>query len=180
MTFTETPLKGAFVINTVPFEDNRGWFSRTFCKEEFEKQGLCSEFVQHNSSYNIHKGTIRGLHYQLAPYEEIKVVKCTRGKILDVIVDLRENSETYLQWFSIELTDENGRMIYVPEGFAHGFQTLCDNTDVFYLMSEFYRKGFDAGIRWNDEVLGINWPILDEIIISEKDKFLRNLPKRNL
>ena len=169
MTYVETLLKGAYIIDMQPIEDERGWFSRAFCMKEFRANGLCSEFVQHNSSFNLQKGTVRGLHYQLPPYEEIKVVRCIRGKIFDVIVDIRKDSDTYLKWFGVELSEDNCRMLYVPKGFAHGFQTLCDKTEIFYLMSEFYRKGYDAGLRWDDKAIGIDWPIRDGIVISEKD-----------
>ena len=177
MIYTEAPLKGAYIIDMQRIEDERGWFSRTFCKEEFEANGLCCDFVQHNASHSIRKGTIRGLHYQLPPYEEIKVVRCTMGKIFDVIVDIRADSDTYLQWFSVELSGDNGRMLYIPKGFAHGFQTLCENSEVFYLMSAFYRKGYESGIRWNDAALNINWPIRDGITISEKDASFVDFPR---
>jgi len=172
MVYTEMLLKGAYIIDIEQLEDDRGWFGRTFCQEEFAALGLCSDFVQHNSSYSRHRGTVRGMHYQLPPYSEVKIVRCVRGAIYDVIVDIRDDSETYMQWFGVELSENDNRMLYVPKGFAHGFQTLSDDTEVFYLMSEFYRKGFDAGLRWNDKRLGITWPITEGIIISEKDASL--------
>jgi len=175
MIFTETPLKGAYIIDIEPHKDNRGWFSRTFCKEEFEKHGLCTEFVQHNSSYNALKGTIRGLHYQIPPDEEIKIVSCVKGCIFDVIVDVRKDSSTYMQWFSVELSESNGRMLYIPKDFAHGFQTLCDETMVLYQMSEYYKKGSESGIRWNDATLNIDWPEKENVIMSEKDSQLQLL-----
>jgi len=170
MIFTETPLPGAYVIDLNKLDDERGWFARAFCKEAFEAHGLCTDFVQHNLSYNKKCGTIRGLHYQLPPHEEIKVVRCVKGAIFDVIVDIRESSLTYRQWYGTELSDENGRMLYVPAGFAHGFQTLSDDAAVFYLMSAYYQKGMDAGLPWNDPRMGINWPIKEGIILSERDK----------
>jgi len=175
MIYSETKLKGAFLIDIEPIDDERGWFSRTFCKNEFEKQGLCAEFVQHNISYSLKKGTIKGLHYQLPPYEEVKVVSCIKGKIFDVIVDMRPDSETYLKWLSVELEEQSGRMLYVPKGFAHGFQTLTDDVLVFYLMGELYYKNAENGLRWNDELLNISWPIREDIIISDKDRNLRTL-----
>ena len=169
MIFTKTHLEGAYIIDMQPIEDNRGWFSRAFCKREFEENGLCGDFVQHNMSYNKQIGTIRGMHFQRPPYEEIKVVQCIKGKILDVIIDIREDSDTYLKWLSVELCENNRQMLYVPKGFAHGYQTLCDDTVVFYLVSEFYKKDSEGGLRFDDETIGIKWPINHNIIISEKD-----------
>ena len=168
MIFKETRLKGTYVIEIEPIEDGRGFFARTWCKEEFEQRDLNSNLVQCNISFNEKRGTLRGMHYQTAPYEETKLVKCTRGSIYDVIIDLRPNSETYKQWISIKLTAENRKMFYIPEGFAHGFQTLEDNTEVFYQMSEFYHYECAKGVRWDDEGVGIEWPIKYKII-SEKD-----------
>ncbi|MCK5398353.1 MAG: dTDP-4-dehydrorhamnose 3,5-epimerase family protein, partial [Thermoplasmata archaeon] len=138
MIFTETRLKGAFIIDIEPIEDDRGFFARSWCRNEFEKHGLNPDLVQCNISFNKKKGTLRGMHYQTAPHEESKLVRCTRGSLFDVIIDLREDSGTYKKWFGIELSAENRRMIYMPGGFAHGFQTLEDNTEVFYQMTEFY------------------------------------------
>jgi len=179
MIYTETRLKGAFIIEMEPFRDERGYFARAFCKEDFARNGLCAEYVQHNTSYNVKKGTVRGMHYQLPPYEEIKVVQCVRGAILDVIVDMRKDSETYLQWVSAELTESNGKMLYVPKGFVHGYQTLSDNSAVFYLVSEFYHKDYESGVRWDDEALNIAWPIKENITVSEKDKSYKNISKEN-
>ena len=177
MVFTETPLKGAYVIDIVPIEDERGWFARAFCKDEFAKYGLHTEYPQHNISYNLKKGTVRGLHYQLPPYGEVKIVECTKGNIFDVIVDMRQDSDTFLQWFAVELNENDGKMLYIPKDFAHGFQTLSDNAEVFYLMGEYYQKGMESGIRWNDEKLGITWPMRDDIVISEKDRQLKTVDK---
>ncbi|NOR47281.1 MAG: dTDP-4-dehydrorhamnose 3,5-epimerase [Methanosarcinaceae archaeon] len=169
MRFTETRLKGAFIIELERLEDERGFFARTFCQKEFEAHGLNPRLVQCNISYNKHKGTLRGMHYQAAPMAEAKLVSCTRGAIYDVIIDLRPESPTYCQWIADELNTENRMMIYIPEGFAHGFQTLEDDTEVFYHMSEFFSPEHARGVRWDDPMFGIEWP-LDTKIISEKDK----------
>ena len=168
MRFTETRLKGAFIIEPERLEDERGFFARTFCQKEFDAHGLNSRVVQCNISYNKHKGTLRGMHYQVAPMAETKLVSCTRGAIYDVIIDLRPESPTYCQWFAEELNAENSKMIYIPEGFAHGFQTLEDETEVFYQMSELYSPEHARGVRWDDPVFRIEWP-LNTKIISEKD-----------
>lgn len=169
MIFAEIQLNGAFLIELQRLEDERGFFARSWCKREFEQQGLYSELVQCNISFNRKRGTLRGMHYQEAPYEEIKLVRCTKGAIYDVIIDLRPDSQTFREWFSIELTDVNRKMLYIPEGFAHGFLTLKDNTEVIYQMSEFYAPGHTKGVRWNDPAFNIMWPI-DVKVISEKDK----------
>ena len=168
MRFTETRLKGAFIIEPERLEDERGFFARTFCQKEFEAHGLNPRMVQCNISYNKHKGTLRGMHYQAAPMAEAKLVRCTRGAIYDVIIDLRPESPTYCQWLAEELNAENSKIIYIPEGFAHGFQTLENDTEVFYQMSEFYSPEHARGVRWDDPVFGIEWP-LNTKIISEKD-----------
>ena len=169
MRFTETRLKGAFIIEPERLEDERGFFARTFCQKEFEAHGLNPRMVQCNISYNKHKGTLRGMHYQAAPMAEAKLVRCTRGAIYDVIIDLRPESPTYCQWLAEELNAENSKMIYIPEGFAHGFQTIEGDTEVFYQMSEFYSPEHARGVRWDDSAFGIEWP-LDMKMISEKDK----------
>jgi dTDP-4-dehydrorhamnose 3,5-epimerase len=169
MIFTETKLKGAFIIDLEPIQDERGLFARTWCKKEFEAHGLNPDLVQCNTSFNKKKGILRGMHYQTAPYEEAKLVRCTMGAIYDVIIDIRKESNTYLQWFACELTAENRHMLYVPEGFAHGFQTLEDNTEIFYQMSEFYYPEYAQGIRWDDPIIGIDWPATEKII-SNRDK----------
>ena len=169
MKFEETELKGAFVVEPDRLVDERGFFARTWCRKEFEQHGLNSNVVQCNMSFNRNKGTLRGMHYQAPPFEEAKLVRCTMGSIFDVIIDLRPNSKTFMQWISIELTAENRKMIYIPEGFAHGFLTLEDDTEVFYQMSEFYVPGYTRGVRWNDPKFKIEWP--DDIqTISIKDK----------
>lgn len=174
MIFTETKLSGAYVIDIEAIEDERGFFARSWCKNEFEKLGLNPKLVQCNISFNKKKGTIRGMHFQGSPYEEAKLVRCTRGSIYDVIIDLRSDSPTYLQWFSIELTSDNRKMLYIPEGFAHGFQTLEDNTEVFYQMSEYYHPENAKGIRWNDPTIDITWP-LENPTISLKDGNLNTI-----
>jgi dTDP-4-dehydrorhamnose 3,5-epimerase len=168
MIFTEIQLKGAFLIELEPLEDDRGFFARSWCKREFDQHGLGTEFVQCNISFNWKRGTLRGMHYQSLPYEEIKLVRCTRGAIYDVVIDLRPESKTFREWVSIELTEDNRKMLYIPKGFAHGFLTLTENTEVFYQMSEFYAPGHAMGVRWNDPAFNIVWPI-DVKVISEKD-----------
>jgi dTDP-4-dehydrorhamnose 3,5-epimerase len=156
--FTETKLKGAFILEPDKLEDDRGFFARSWCQREFEAHGLNTRLVQCSISYNKSKGTFRGIHYQTAPYEEAKLVRCTSGSIYDAIIDLRPQSPTFRQYFGLVLTAQNHKMLYVPEGFAHGFLTLEDNTEVFYQMSEFYAPEHARGIRWNDPAFGIEWP----------------------
>lgn len=168
MLFTETRLKDVFIIDIVRLEDARGFFGRAWCQDEFEKHGLNPHLVQCNLSFNKKRGTLRGMHYQTAPYEEAKLVRCTMGLVYDVVIDLRPDSPTYMQWLAVELTAENRRALYVPEGFAHGFQTLVDNSEVFYQMSEFHFPDAARGVRWNDRTFDIQWPI-DNPIVSEKD-----------
>jgi dTDP-4-dehydrorhamnose 3,5-epimerase len=170
MIFNETTLKGAFLIDLEPREDERGFFSRAWCQKEFEAHGLTAGIVQANLSYNKRRGTLRGLHYQAAPFEEAKLVRCTRGAIFDAIVDVRPSSPTYLQWIGVTLSGDNRRMLYVPEGFAHGFQTLEDDTDVFYQVTAFYAPGAERGARWDDPAFGIEWPDVDRRVISAKDQ----------
>jgi len=171
MLFEKTKLSGAFIITLEPIEDTRGFFARSFCRKELEKQGLHGEFVQTNISYNHKKGTLRGLHYQVPPHGEVKIVSCRRGAVYDVIVDIRENSPTYRQWIGVELSSENYRAIYIPDGFAHGFQTLCDQVELHYLMGNYYIPSASSGICWDDPSLAIPWPNQDKII-SEQDKKL--------
>lgn len=168
MTFKETELKGSFIIDLSLLADSRGWFARTFCKDEFLQIGHTKEWVQINHSFTLAKGTIRGMHYQIAPHQEIKMVRCIAGSVYDVIIDLRKNSETYLRWVGTELSAANKKMLYIPQGFAHGFQTLSDNAELIYHHSEFYNAGSEAGIRFNDPAVNIIWP-LPESEISEKD-----------
>lgn len=169
MLFSETKLKGAYIIDLERREDERGFFARSWCADEFRKLGLNTRLVQCNVSFNAKKGTLRGMHYQVEPYPEAKVVRCTMGAIYDVIVDLRLDSPTFRRWVGMELSAENRRALYIPEGFAHGFQTLVDNTEVFYQMSEFFHPECARGIRWDDPVFGIEWPA-DDRIISGRDQ----------
>jgi len=171
--FTETKLKGAFIIEPERLEDERGFFSRTFCVEEFEAHGLNPRLVQCNISFNKRKGALRGMHFQAAPHEEAKLVRCTMGAIYDVIIDLRPDSPTFKQWVAVELTADNRKMLYVPEGFAHGFQTLEGNTEVFYQMSEFYHPESARGVCWDDPAFGVVWPAAEKRIISAKDQQYR-------
>jgi dTDP-4-dehydrorhamnose 3,5-epimerase len=169
MIFKETNLQGAFVIEPEMLTDERGAFARIFCKKEFKNHGLNPNIFQCSISLNKEKFTLRGMHFQKIPHAEAKLVRCSRGLIYDVIVDLRPNSPTYMGWTSIEISLENKRMVYVPEGFAHGFQTLEDNTEVIYQMSQFYSPGHSGGFRWDDPSFNIEWPT-EPIVISPKDK----------
>lgn len=175
MRFIETKLKGAYIIEPEPIEDERGFFARTYCAREFEAHGLNPRFVQCNISYNKKKGTLRGMHYQAAPYAEAKLVRCTRGAIYDVIIDFRPESPTYKAWVTVELTADNHLMLYVPESFAHGFQTLADDTEVFYQMSEYYHPESARGARWDDPAFGIVWPETTGRSISIRDRHYRLL-----
>lgn len=171
MIFTETKLKGAFIIEPEWLEDERGFFARTWCRQEFKTNGLNPNLVQCNISFNKKKGTLRGMHYQAAPYQEAKLVRCTAGAIYDVIIDLRPASLTFKQWVAIKLTAENRKMLYIPEDFAHGFQTLADNTEIFYQMSQFYHPEAARGVRWDDPAFGVEWPVtVQGRIISAKDQ----------
>jgi len=172
VTFRETVLKGAFTIDLDRVEDERGFFARSWCVKEFEANGLDTRLVQCNVSFNKVRGTLRGMHYQVAPAAEVKVVRCTRGAVHDVIADLRPDSPTYKQAFSVLLSAENRRMLYIPKGFAHGFLTLTDDAEVFYQMSEYYAPECARGFRWDDATFAISWPDLVRII-SSKD---RNYP----
>jgi dTDP-4-dehydrorhamnose 3,5-epimerase len=171
--FTETKLKGAFVIDLDRKQDARGFFARAFCQEEFKAHGLKPLIAQGNVAHNIRKGTIRGMHFQFPPAAETKLVRCTRGAILDIIVDLRPESPTYLRHVAVDLNEDNQRALYVPERFAHGYQTLHDNTDTSYSVGEFYSPANESGILYNDPRLGLRWP-LPVTVVSEKDqKFAR-------
>lgn len=169
MKFAETPLKGAFVVDLDRLEDDRGFFARSFCEKEFAARGLAPRFVQCNVSYNRRAGTLRGMHYQQAPDEEDKLVRCTMGAIHDVIVDIRPGSATRLKSFSIELSARNRTALFIPRGFAHGFQTLADDSEVFYQMSGFFQSGSARGMRWDDPALALDWPLANPIL-SEKDR----------
>ena len=168
MNFIETKLKGAFIVEPERLEDDRGFFARTWCQREFAAHGLNANLVQCNISFNRMKNTLRGMHYQAAPHAEAKLVRCTKGSIYDVIIDLRNDSQTFKHWLSLELTEKDRKMFYIPEGFAHGFLTLEDNTEVSYQMSEFYAPESAKGVRWNDPSFGIEWPV-DVTVMSEKD-----------
>jgi dTDP-4-dehydrorhamnose 3,5-epimerase len=169
MKFTETPLRGSFVVDPQPFSDDRGWFARTFCKKEFEQVGHHKEWVQFNHSLTYKKGSIRGMHFQYPPHSEIKMIRCIAGSIFDVIIDLRQGSPTFLQWFGVELSAGNKKILYIPEGFAHGFQTLTDNCELIYHHTSIYTPGAEGGIRFDDKRIGIEWklPVTD---ISDRDK----------
>jgi dTDP-4-dehydrorhamnose 3,5-epimerase len=169
MLFRSSRLNGVFVIEPERLEDSRGFFARTFCRDEFNSHGLNATLAQCSISFNKKRGTLRGMHYQVKPHEEAKLVRCTRGVVYDVIVDLRSDSYTFKQWLATELTADSYQMLYIPEGFAHGFQTLEDNTEVFYQMSEAYHPECAAGVRWNDPAFGIDWPA-DDRTISSKDQ----------
>jgi dTDP-4-dehydrorhamnose 3,5-epimerase len=168
--FIETSLQGSFVIELEKNVDNRGYFARTWCVKELEDHNLESRVVQCSTSFNKKKGTLRGMHFQAEPFAEVKIVRCTRGAIFDVIVDLRSNSPTYLKWFGETLSEQNGTMIYLPQGFAHGFQTLEDETEVFYQISDFHRPEAARGARWNDPAFSILWPTTANRIISDRDQ----------
>ncbi|MFT6765297.1 MAG: dTDP-4-dehydrorhamnose 3,5-epimerase [Alteromonas naphthalenivorans] len=178
MFFKKTSIQGAYTIILDPKEDSRGLFARTFCSKEFEKTKITSNFVQCNISENKNKGTIRGLHLQKDPYAEDKLVRCFRGVIFDVCVDLRPNSSSYLQWYGEELSEDNNKALYIPKGCAHGYQTLSDNTLIFYQTSQFYTPTAEQGIIWNDSTLNIQWPLQNNLIISNKDT--KSLPFSSL
>ena|SRR5215510_2668752 len=169
MIFTATQLYGAFIIQPERLCDHRGFFARMWCQREFEAHGLNPSLVQCSISFNTKKGTLRGMHYQLAPCAEVKLVRCTSGAIYDVIIDLRPSSPTFKRHVAVVLSAQNHTMLYIPEGVAHGFQTLQDNTEVFYQMSAFYAPEYTRGVRWDDPAFGIDWPP-DEQIILERDR----------
>jgi len=169
--FFETPLKGAFLLEVEKREDDRGYFARTFCQREFEAHGLNPRVVQCSVSFNRRKGTLRGMHWQASPYEEAKLVSCLRGGIYDVIVDLRAGSPTHTRHFATELSAVNRRTLYVPEGFAHGFQTLEDDTEVFYQISQFFSPEHARGARWDDPAFAISWPPAERIIVERDRKY---------
>jgi len=179
MKLSETKLQGVYIIKIEKLEDERGFFARTWDKEFFKSNGLNPDLVQCNISFNKKKGTVRGLHYQIPPYEEAKLVRCTHGKVFEVVIDLRKNSKTFLQWDSIELDSKDYKMLFVPEGFALGLQTLEDNTEVHYQMSQSYNPEYSRGIVWNDKTLKIAWP-LKPSVISENDANLKTLQNGGL
>ena len=169
MKFQETILKGAFLIDLEPHEDERGFFARTFCVDEFQAHGLNARLVQCSISFNKSRGTLRGMHWQTEPHAEAKLIRVTRGAIFDAIIDLRRGSPTFMQHVTAELTADNHRMLYVPEGCAHGFQTLEDSSEVFYQMSAVFAPALAQGVRWNDPAFGIQWPEADPRILNERD-----------
>jgi dTDP-4-dehydrorhamnose 3,5-epimerase len=168
--FAETDLRGAYVIDVEPRVDERGFFARAWCRDEFEEYGLETEIAQCNLAYNHYAGTLRGMHFQSHPHAEVKLVRCTRGAVYDVIIDLRPDSPTFMRWIGVELSAENRRMLYVPEGFAHGYQTLVDGSETFYQVSRAYVPDAGGGVRWDDPAFGIDWPPVDRRIISPKDQ----------
>ena len=171
MIFTETKLSGAFIIEAERMHDERGFFARSWSQREWEEQHLNPRLVECNISFNKKKGTLRGMHYQRAPYAQAKLVRCTAGAIYDAIIDLRPDSTSFKQWVAVELRADNYRMLYIPEGFAHGFQTLEDATEVFYQMSEVYRPDCAEGVRWNDPAFGLTWPVEEKIIFARDNSY---------
>lgn len=169
MIFTETSLPGSYLIDLDIFQDDRGWFGRTYCKNEFAAIGHNKEWVQLNHSFTAKKGTIRGMHFQLPPFSEIKLVRCIAGAVFDVIIDLRKNSPTFLRWIGVELSAINRKMIYIPEGFAHGFQALENETELLYHHSQFYQPGVEGGIKYDDPMISIKWPFPVESISARDD-----------
>jgi dTDP-4-dehydrorhamnose 3,5-epimerase len=174
MKYTELAIPGAFVLEPDLVQDERGFFARLWCREELRSMGLEADVSQISFSFNHQRGTLRGLHYQKYPYEETKLVRCSRGELFDVVVDLREDSPTFRKWISLKLTESNHRILYIPKGCLHGFQTLVDATEIIYQMSESYRPGEQTGIRWNDPTLAIEWPIPSPIV-SSRDMSLPRL-----
>lgn len=169
MIFTKTTIEGVLIIDRNKFEDDRGWFTRVYCKNEFLNAGVELEFVQLNHSFTKYKGTLRGMHFQRPPFGEDKLIKCASGAVYDVVVDLRKNSPTFLEWTAIELSQEQNNMILIPKGCAHGFQTLTDNTLLTYHHTQYYNPNYDSGVRYDDPLLDINWP-LKITEISNKDQ----------
>jgi dTDP-4-dehydrorhamnose 3,5-epimerase len=177
MIFQETELRGAFLIGMEPIGDKRGFFARAWCQREFEEHGLITHFVQANITFSPQRGTLRGMHYQIAPHQEVKLVRCTQGATYDVIIDLRPESPTYGRWLGSELTADNRKMVYIPAGFAHGYQILVDGSEVFYQVGQFYAPEYERGIRWDDPAFGIEWPLDGPLVLSQKD---RNWPDYEL
>ena len=169
MIFTPTPLTGSYTIDLTPFSDNRGWFARTYCKDEFQQIGHTKEWVQINHSCTVQAGALRGMHYQLPPFQEIKMVRCIAGAVYDVIIDLRRGSASFLQWFGMELSAKNRKMMYIPEGFAHGFQTLAAGSELIYQHTERYTPAAEKAVLYNDPLVGIQWP-LPPSDLSDRDR----------
>ena len=178
MKFTPTKIAGVWLIEMERHEDERGWFARSWCAEEFAARGLNSQLAQCSVSFNKKKGTLRGMHWQAAPHAEAKLVRCTRGAIYDVALDLRTDSPTFRHWFAAELTADNGRALYIPEGCAHGFQTLADDSEVFYQISEGHHPEFSGGARWDDPAFCIRWPLADMSILSQYDAAIPKLSSK--
>lgn len=172
MTFQPTFINGLYVIELDLFRDERGWFARTFCKEEFKKAGFGNEWVQMNHSFTNRKGTLRGMHFQLPPYSETKLVRCISGSVYDVAIDLRRNSATFLQWFGVEISAKNKKMILIPDGFAHGFQTLQNNCELIYQHTNFYTPDVEGGIKYDDPRIGIKWPFPVNEISKKDDNYV--------
>lgn len=170
MELTETSLPGAYVIDLEPIEDARGFFARAWSARELSSVGLESRIAECSMSFNRRRGTLRGMHFQRPPHAEVKLIRCIKGALYDVIIDLRTDSPTFRQWLGIELNEENRRMLYVPRGFAHGFQTLADGTEVFYMISDVHVPEAAGGVRWNDPSFGIDWPVAEPAEISDKDR----------
>jgi dTDP-4-dehydrorhamnose 3,5-epimerase len=168
MRFDELPLTGAFVVSPERHRDGRGWFARTFCRDEFAARGLIGDFVQCSTSFNTGRGTLRGMHFQRAPHAETRLVRCTRGAVFDVLLDLRPGSATFRGWQAVELNEENGVAVYIPAGFAHGFQSLTDASEVFYQIAGRYIPTSSSGVRWDDPTFGIDWPVRPPIL-SQRD-----------
>lgn len=170
MIIQSTPLQDAFIFKQEPIEDERGYFSRTFCRKTLSTHGIEFEMVQSNIAFNRYSKTLRGMHFQKPPFSEEKIVSCFEGAIYDVIIDIRLESPTFGKWFGTVLSKNNMSSLYIPKGFAHGYQTLEDNSSISYMVSENYTPSYESGIRWNDEAFNIEWPITDELLISDKDK----------
>lgn len=172
MIFRDTGLEGAYLIEPERIVDQRGFFARTWCIDEFDAQGITADFVQTSTSFNEYRSTLRGIHFQAEPASEAKLIRCSRGRAYDVMVDLRPESSTFGEWKAFELSADNGRHVYIPEGFGHGFQTQEDRTEVTYQISEFYRPDLSSGIRWDDPDIGINWPDTENPVLSGRDQTL--------
>ena len=169
MIFSKTAIKDAYILDLDKKEDQRGFFARAWCQKEFKAQGLYPDWVQANIAKSVKRGTLRGLHYQKAPHQEAKLVRCTSGSIFDVLLDLRPDSHSYLQWLGVELSAATHKMLYIPEGCAHGYQSLLPDSEIFYMVSQPYSPGYERGLRWDDPKMDIKWPISPPNVISEKD-----------
>jgi dTDP-4-dehydrorhamnose 3,5-epimerase len=179
MKFVETTLRGSYLVDIEPIQDERGFFARTWCEQEFRERGLNASLKQAALSFNHKEGTLRGMHYQIGESQEAKLVRCVAGTVFDVIIDLRKDSPTFTRHFTVVLTSQGRRMLYVPEGFAHGFQTLTDGAEVFYQISRFYKPEHARGVRWNDPAFAIDWPQADRIISARDQSFPDFDPERN-